>query len=134
MSTISQIRTALQTRLATISGLDVYDTVPGTINPPAAIVQRRSGPHPDTLGASRVSYTMQVTVLLGLADDQAAQNALDGYLSPTGADSILAAVDADETLGGKVDYALVVDVEQDAIMEFAGMKMLGAHVVVEVGA
>lgn len=134
MPTISVIRRALKERLLTIPTLNVYDVVPGQINPPAAVLRRRRGPRPATGGSTAHDYTFVVTIFTSLADDRAAQDRLADFLSPDGKTSIHAALEADNELGGAVDYAMVVDVEDDKIIEFAGIAYIGADVIVDVGA
>lgn len=134
MATVAGIRDALKTRLSTISGLQVHDTVPGQLNPPAAVIRRRSGPKPSTLGGETHDYTFLVTVVTSLADDRAAQDKLDSYLSGTGATSIIAAIDGDVDLGDTVNYAQVTDIEADQVIEVGNLKYLAADIVVEIGA
>lgn len=134
MATIPQIRDAIKTRLDTVSGLNVYDTVPGQVHTPAAIIRRRSGPRPSTLGATNHDYTFVVTVLTSLADDRAAQDKLDAFLSGGGADSIMAAIDADPDLGSVVEFAQIADIEADQVIEYAGGSYVGADIVIDLGA
>jgi hypothetical protein len=134
MPTVSEIRTALKTRLASNPKFQVYATVPGQINPPAGVIRRRSGPRPSTLGATNHDYTFTVTVLTSLADDKSAQLKLDEFLSGDGAASVMEAIDEDPTLNGVVDYAQVSDIEEDRVVEVAGVNYIGADVVIEVGA
>lgn len=131
MATIPQIRDALKTRLDTITGLNVYDTVPGTITPPAAVIRRRSGPRPAALGEAAYDYTFVVTLFASIADDKTGQDTLDTLLSPAG---IFAAINGDVDLGNTVHYAQVTDVEADQIFEYAGVSYFGADVVIDVGA
>lgn len=133
-ATIKQIRDALKTRLDSVSGLRVHDTVPSKINPPAAIIRRRSGPRPSTLGSATHDYTFAVTVITSLASDRLAQDKLDDYLSGSGAAAIMAAIDADPDLGSVVDYAQISDIEADEVFEYAGNTYLGADIVIDVGA
>src|SRR6266496_4990333 len=105
---IPLIRDALQTRINTIAGLQVYDTMPEQVVLPAAIVY----PSPGTFltystldGAADLEFI--VIVLVSSAVDDLAQDQLDNFLADSGALSIKAAVDADQSLGGTVDYASV---------------------------
>lgn len=134
MSTVSQIRTALAATLATIDGLTAHATVPGQINPPCAVIRRRSGPQEDTLRGQTVSYVFTATLFCGAADDRSAQDTLDAYVSHDGAPSVFAAINSNPTLGDVVDYAQVDNVEADQLIEYAGVMYLGAEVVIGVGA
>jgi hypothetical protein len=93
---LSTIRDDLKTRLATISGLQTYDTVPAKPEVPCAIVEPASGtPHASfERGSGDVRF--DVTMLVQCADWPSAQDALDGFLS-TGTGSV---IDALETAPG----------------------------------
>lgn len=132
-ATISQIRDALKAALATVSGLEVHDTVPGQITPPAAVVWRLSGPRPSTLGSATFDYTFKVTMLLSISDETGGQDDLDTYLTPTGASSVIRAIDDSMTLPDIVEYAQVQDVERDQVIEYAGASYLSADILVLVG-
>ena len=97
---ISTIRGDLQTRLQTISGLQVYDTVPAKPEVPCVVVQPVSGVVHGAFdrGASDIRFALQV--LVQLADWEAAQNALDSYLTVGTPDSIVDAVEL-ELFGGE---------------------------------
>ena len=96
---ISQIRTALATNLATITGLRTAAEVPDLPNPPVAIVALNSVTYDRAYAKGMTSYTFVVTVIVGRAAEREAQRKLDGYIS-TGASSIKSAVESDKTLGG----------------------------------
>jgi len=109
---ITNIRNGLQTRLETISGLQVYDHEPdgNTLTPTASIAFVGWTPN-ETFGATRpagsATYHFMITVRLsGLVPEEMWQ-VLDDYINPTGANSILAAIDGDATLGAVVDYTVV---------------------------
>lgn len=93
---LATIRADLKTRLATISGLQTYDTVPAKPEPPCAVVEPASGiPHQSfERGSGDVRFS--VTMLVQCADWPSTQTALDGYIS-SGAGSVL---DALETASG----------------------------------
>lgn len=102
MASLSDIRTGLATRLATITGLRTAATVPDNPNPPIAIVQPDGINYDDTFQRGMQTYTFTVMVIVGRADERTAQNRLDAYVSSTGASSIKLAIEGDKTLGGKV--------------------------------
>ena len=103
MATNEAIRVGIAARLETIAGLQVYSRPPGQINVPAAVVRRRSIQYGVSFdGLDDTSWG--VTVFVSFANTDVATEDLDEYLSPTGASSIVAAIHADPTLGGVVDY------------------------------
>jgi len=119
---LATIRDDLKTRLATISGLQVYDTVPAKPEVPCAIVQ------PDTVtvhssfdrGSCDVRFT--VLVLVQCADWPSAQDALDGYASIGTTGSV---VDALETAAGGSEFVTVDTIDGYGTVT-AGENMYGA--------
>lgn len=97
---LATIRDDLKTRLATISGLQVYDTVPASPVVPCAIVT------PSSIivhaaferGACEVRFTVQV--LVQLAEWATAQDALDGYCAIGASTSVVDAIEL-QTTGGE---------------------------------
>lgn len=133
MATLTQIRTGLATKLATISGLNAYATAPGQINVPAAVVtpgqplidfDEAAGGGPDT-------YYLMIMVLVQLADNPLAQEQLDAYL-PRGAACVKTVVEADGTLGGIVSYTWVPRIADYGPVDWGGVTYLGAVFDVEV--
>lgn len=135
MSTsIASVRDALKTNLATVTGLQCYDTVPDKPEPPCAIVQ----PDPDgflfreTMGKGVVRFSFVITVLVQKSVDTASQDTLDGYLNPSGTGSVWAAIENDITLGGAASNAAVQFVRQYGEFVFNDLSYLGAEIVVGV--
>lgn len=130
MASVSDLRTALATAMGTISGLRTSATVPDAPRPPQAMVM------PDRIdydldmmrGADRFYFT--IILLVARADDRAAQNSLDAYI--TGASSIKAAIEADRTLGGKADTCRVTQMRNYSAVSVGEVLYLGAEFDVEV--
>lgn len=105
------IRNGAKTRLDTISGVSTHARVPlkasdsviATVIPDDNLV-RPSGHR----GKVEVHFAVRITVFKSNLEDS--QTALDGYVWPTGTDSIVAAMLGDSTLGGTVDDIQWVDV------------------------
>src|SRR5688572_33027773 len=91
---LATIRDDLKARLATISGLTTYDTVPAKPEVPCAIVQPTTiTPHVTfEQGSSDVRFSVQV--LVQCADWPSAQDALDGYASIGTGSSIVDALES----------------------------------------
>ena len=98
MSTLTEIVDGIVARLRTIEGLEVYGHVPGTAEFPAAFVMPPPIDYRQAMGAGVVRMDFEVVVLVG-AFESAHQTNLFPYLDVTGSWSVLAAVDADRTLG-----------------------------------
>lgn len=130
MASVSDLRQGLATRLATIPGLRAAATAPDAPRPPQAIVM------PDRIdydlsmarGADRFFFT--IILLVSRADDRAAQNNLDAYI--TGPSSIKAAIEGDRTLGGKADTCRVTQMRNYAAVSVGEVLYLGAEFDVEV--
>lgn len=133
MATIAQIRDGLKARLATIQGLRPFDYAPGAVTPPAAVVYPETIAYGTSLREQTHDPRFIILVLVNPANDRTAQDALDAYLDPSGASSILAAVDADPTLGGAASYAAVTRLTDYGNVTFGGTEYLGAKLSVEVG-
>ena len=100
MALISSLRTGLANNLATISGLRTSSTMPDNPSPPIAIVIPSTISFDDTFQRGMQTYTFNVLVVVGRADERTAQNKLDAYCASTGSSSIKLAIESDKTLGG----------------------------------
>lgn len=104
MGTWVEIRDGMKTRLATISGLSAYDTMPNVVADKNFAVVLYGEPLVLPHGhGGLVSVGVRVVVRVSRATTPDAQEALDTYLWPTGTNSIVAAVNGDRTLGSKVE-------------------------------
>ncbi len=99
---IATIRADIANRLESISGLEVYGTVPGSPQVPCVIIRPVSGVVHDAFerGASNIRFALEV--LVQLADWVSAQNALDAYLTIGDPSSIVDAVELNLTGGDDV--------------------------------
>lgn len=122
---ITQIRTALATAIANVSGLRVYPVIPGVINPPVAVV-RRSRTDIGTEFNGGDTSTFVVGLYLSATDVGASQSAMDAYLSRAGSSSVVAALRADSTLGGACRSLTVSTVEEYGLTELSGVQYLAA--------
>lgn len=131
-ASISDVRNAIKTRLATISGLRANATEPASPNPPAAWPIPRAGTYHADQG-DNVTFPWVVRVVVNPSDLNRGQTALDAYLSPTGTNSIKAALEADPSLGGVVDSLSVTGWTFYGRVEFeGGLVLLGGDVAVEI--
>ena len=99
---IEDIRSALATNLATISGLRTSGDVPDNPNPPQAVVFLETVEYDDAFQGGLTTMQFKVMVIVSRADDRTAQRKLNEYISPDGARSIKSAVESDRSLGGLV--------------------------------
>lgn len=133
MATNKQIRDGIAARVATVSeDLRVYPAPPGSIVVPAAVVRRRSTTY-DVSFDELTDTAWTVTVFVQFANNDAAAEQLDPYVSPSGTQSIKAAIDADPTLGGVVDFARVSTAEGERVTNYAGIGYLTVDFNIEIG-
>lgn len=107
--TILQVMQGIETRLDTITGLNVSAFVTDQISPPVAIVGVPPIQYRETMQKGKFSLAPTVTVLVSAALDRTGQTLLAGFANPTGSASIITAIEGDKTLGGVVDDCIVWD-------------------------
>lgn len=134
-ATLTQVRQGLATALATIEGLNVYAFPPGQVNVPAAVITPGNGAFL-TYRTSRNTHDLELTVTLFVqrGQDRSATEAVDAYLADSGARSIYAAVEANQTLGGVVDSCTVVSAENHGNFTYGddAVKYMGVEFALEV--
>lgn len=98
--TLAQLMSGIETRLATISGLNTADTVPGQITPPYAYVGvPEITEYWAAFGRGSWRPNPTITILVSskaMGDDQVT---LSTYADVTGANSIPLAIEGGRTLG-----------------------------------
>jgi len=132
MGSLANIRTGLKNNLATISGLNAHEKAPASIVVPTAFLIPGSIEFDETMSRGVDLYTLTVRLLVQRATDQIAQENLDPYLAGSGASSIKAAIESDQTLGGAADWTRVTRVSRYGDIDHAGLGYLGADFTVEV--
>jgi hypothetical protein len=107
-TTIAEVMAGIETRLQTVNGLRTRDVSPDQIVPPCAIVGVPPIDYLETFKQSTYTIRPTVTVFTSAALTRAGQIALAKYAEFDGSNSIFQAIRADQTLGGKVDYCVVL--------------------------
>lgn len=135
MASVTALKNGLKTRLETISGLTVYTRAnPGQVNVPAAVIRRGDISYDSTMARGSDDFAFVVTVVVGLADEQITEGAMDPYLAGSGANSVKAAIDGDGSLGGVAHIARVARASEDLEVTISGIAYLGVEFTVEVTA
>lgn len=136
MPTLTQIRDGLKTRLDTIEGLRAHDTVPGQLQPPAAVVEPGDPVVQfDTANARGLdTWTFKIRVFVAFQSDKHGQDKLDSFLAPSGDSSVKAAVEGDRTLGGTVADCRVVEARSYDSYVYGNVTYLGVEFTVTVWA
>lgn len=129
---VNAVMDAIGVRLATISGLEVYDYPADTINVPAAVVS-----HPETVTYD-VSYArgadmavFNVLIIAGKVDARSSRDRLEAYRNGTGASSIKTVIEADPTLAGVSKTVRVVQATAQTVT-VAGIDYAAATFDIEV--
>ena len=122
------MKNGIKARLEGIPGLRVITFEPEDWRDfPVAVVRLdgRGGSRADANGA-RFEAEFVVTVMAGGAKRRAAFAALDGYIASEGVMSVEAAIGGDRTLGGAVERAYLVGVENVRMVRMGGGRYAGA--------
>lgn len=121
--TPSAVRDGIKTRLATISGLRVHDTIPDSVAPPAGVVGLLELTFDLSMQRGLDSASVEILIIVGRMSERAAQDKLDAYLAGTGATSIKTAIEADQTLSGSCSTCRVISASP-ATITVGGTEML----------
>lgn len=105
-ATVGEIKTALATALATITGLRAYDRQPDNLNAPFAFPSLDSIEYHGAMSNGLVTQTYRISVIVGRAAERSAEDRLDAYLSYDQG-GIRYAIEADPTLGGFARTSIV---------------------------
>jgi hypothetical protein len=101
MTALTDLRTGLATRLATISGLRSSAYIPDNPTPPVAVVMPGRITYDTAFGRGSDEYQFTIMLIVGRVADRASQTTLDGYCESSGSRSVKAAIEGDRSLGGK---------------------------------
>jgi len=133
-ATLTAVRDALATALATIPGLNTSATAPGQVTIPIAFVLPGDPvvSFDSTMARGSDDFQLIVRLLVGQQTDYASQDEIDKYLAGTGTHSVKEAVDGN--LAGAVDFARVASARNYGEFDHNGALYLGVEFVVEVTA
>jgi len=100
MTALTDLRTGLANRLATISGLRSSAYIPDNPQPPVAVVMPGRIQYDTAFGRGSDEYQFTIMLIVGRVADRASQTNLDAYCASSGSTSVKAAIEGDRTLGG----------------------------------
>jgi len=133
-ATLQQIADGIETRLATVTGLRVFDHVPDIFATPCSFVLPGSIAYWGDFAGGNAEVEVVITVVVGRTYDRAAQKSLYTYMSYSGAGSIRAAIEADRTLGGVCQTLLVERADNIRMLAQGDATYLAVDFVVRVHA
>ena len=117
------VRAGLATAIDSIAGLRVFDYVPDSIAPPAAVIEPVEVEFDEAMVRGLDKYRAYVLVIVGRMSERGAADRLDNYLAGSGVSSVKAAIEADRTLGGACDTLQVTDANPRTVT-VSGVDML----------
>jgi len=132
VASITNLRTAIATNLATISGLRTSAEMPDNPNPPIALVRPVTVEYNQAMAKGLTKYNFNVLVIVGRAEERTAQKSLDAFCSSTGSSSIKNAVESDKTLGGNAFDTRVTEMRNYTPIQLNEGTYLAAEFAVDV--
>lgn len=133
--TFGAVRQAVASYLTSSIGLRAITSRFGQINPPIAIIVPQTGSliRYATTFDGETDYTIRAIIVVSESDSASGQDLLDGYLSPTGPNSVYAAVQADPTLGGQVSYCAVIEATGYGMMNINALDYMACSLTLNIG-
>ncbi len=144
-ASMHDIRQGLKARIETIPDFvdRVYIYVPGTQEPPSVTIVPGTFIPGDTKAAITYDrsfdrgshdYVFTLAVTVSRTVNPVAEAQLDEFISTDTDKSIKRAIEADDSLGGKVSFCHVQRVIQYGALTWNGLDFFGAQIIVEVTA
>ena len=130
MSSVSALRNGIATQLALVPNLRVSATFLDAPRPPVAMVLPDGIDYDLNANRGADTFTFIVSLLVGRADDRAAQRNIDVYV--VGPDSVKAAIEQDRTLGGAANTCRVTQMRNYGQVSVGDVVYLGVEFEVEV--
>jgi len=127
---LASVRAGISDTIQNVNNLRIYEWIPSTIQPPAAVVSLGTGQYDADFNEGMV-VNYGVLVMLTRADDQLGQQRLDEFLGQ-GTDSVYYVIDANPTLNGSCDSARVTSWNNPGTFSIGGIEYLGVEVNIEV--
>ena len=127
LSALTDIKDGIKARLKTITAIrEVYlqpmDTQ-SQIELPVVELITDSVEYPVAIGGAHFRGTIRARLFVNAIGAQEAYGALDEFLDPSGTNSILAAIEGDDTVGGKADQVVVIRAEGIGGEELNGQRI-----------
>lgn len=110
MTDLAAIRAALAARLATLDSGNIQASpyLMSSPTPPAAHLFPAEVDYDQAMNRGLDQWDFTVQLFVGAVTDQGAQQKLDVYLAPSGANSVKGVLESDRTLGGLVAHTHVL--------------------------
>lgn len=130
MSSVSALRDGIAAQLTLVPNLRVSATFLDSPRPPVAMVLPDGIDYDLNANRGADTFTFIVSLLVGRADDRAAQRNIDVYV--VGPNSVKAAIEQDRTLGGAANTCRVTQMRNYGQVSVGDLVYLGVEFEVEV--
>lgn len=117
-----------------IPGVRVFSYAPDSINPPTVVVDIERIEFDENFRRGADLLTLRVTVLVSRADDRSGLTRLKEFMGGSGASSLKAAIEVDDTLGGVAETLRVTGVDSIGARQIGDVAYFGADFNVQVWA
>src|SRR5262249_15935882 len=107
----------------------------GQVSPPMAVVAPVQGSlirYAQTLD-NETDYSLRIILLVSEGDSASGQDILDAYLSPSGTQSVHAAIHADPSLGRQVSWCAVTEATGYGLLNWNGTDYLACSLILSIG-
>lgn len=131
MTTIADVRQSIAQCVET-TGLRCSAYITDQRNPPCAQVLRKEYDPRFVFSAAKTTYLFTVLVFAARAAEVVSAKQLDGYGEPDGVGSLTAAIQNSDNWDVTVDFAQVIQVGAETVMEIGGQQFLVVELDVEV--
>ena len=133
---VTTIRAAIATRLATITGLAAYTHVPTNPAVPCAIVRPTETDYDLTIANGGDIQRYEILLLATSAGTpwDVAQASIDAYLDRSGASSVRAALQGDVTLGSTASTCRLTGWRDYGTLAYGGVEYFGVRFSLQVWA
>lgn len=129
---VTDLRTALADLLAQNLSVNAYSYAPDNPNSPAAFIYPEPFTYHPTFG-TEFDITFVVRFLVASTNSQAGQNLLDEFISTTGTNSAIAALESDSSLAALATSVEVTDLRNYGVLTMPdGTRYLSAELLVSV--
>lgn len=115
--------------------LECHAEVVGQVDPPSIVLELDNLNWDLNMGGGADGFTVVALALVSYADMAGAQRALWRFLSRKSSSGIVrlkTALEADQSLGGLVSYAIMTNVRNIGVVTYNGVDYLGAELIIEV--
>jgi len=110
VTSITEIKSKLAERIATIPSLRVSTQIPDNPQPPVGIINLDNIQYDQAMAQGLTLANFTVQIIVARASARSAQNRLDGFVANSGASSVKSALELNRTLDGLIQDLRVVSV------------------------